>query len=75
MRLLVGSCAAEHCKPRQGREEATVSRPFWVPQGRLISSLMHMAGGMAPMADRPYQPFVFYRIAQRDARQGARPLP
>ncbi len=41
VRLLIGSCAAEACEPRQGREEATVSRAFWVPQGCLVSSLTH----------------------------------
>ena len=27
------SCAPEDCEPRQVRKEATVSGPFWVPQG------------------------------------------
>ena len=31
-----GSCAAEHCEPRQGRKAATVSGPPWVTWGCLV---------------------------------------
>ena len=36
--LKAGSCAAEACEPRQVREEAAVSNPFWVPQGSLAGA-------------------------------------
>jgi hypothetical protein len=34
---VIGSCAADVSEPRQVREEATVRRPLWVPQGNLIA--------------------------------------
>ena len=34
---VIGSCATDVYEPRQIREEATVSRPLWVPQGGLIA--------------------------------------
>jgi len=34
---VIGSCAADVYEPRQGREDATVNGPLWVPQGCLIT--------------------------------------
>ncbi|EGO62535.1 hypothetical protein ALO_17761 [Acetonema longum DSM 6540] len=45
----VGSCAMKIHEPRQVRKEATVSDPFHVPQGCLISAVVRREKPRGPV--------------------------